>query len=234
MRRHVLGLTAALFVAGCAPQTIIANKQQAVIQAWSHGDAVQLARQECGRFERWPLLQRHDGSDYWFVCNESDEAIEARQNEARRAMLARVEPTGTAPASKPPAAPAVAPTAPVPVTGTAQEAAVAPPAPPKERTASARTAPASGSAGKAEKAGSWVHLGAFRDKTIAERYVAEIRKAHAGIIGSHGIVLREAALGSRGTLLVARLGPYSGSAEAREACGTLKARGTSCFVPAAR
>ncbi|MFM2129597.1 MAG: hypothetical protein RL477_1143, partial [Pseudomonadota bacterium] len=79
MHRKFLAVSAAMFLAACAPQTVIANKQQAVVEAWSHQDAVGTAKRECARFDRWPLLQRQTGSEYWFACLESDEAVFRRE-----------------------------------------------------------------------------------------------------------------------------------------------------------
>lgn len=217
MHRLAIVAAAALALAACAPQVIIANKQQAVIEASSHGDAVQMAAKECGKFDRWPLLQRQGGADYWFSCNETDEAIARREKAMHEAALKRAEELRQA-------------RAPVPQPPAQTVAAVAPPADLAPKAPGAPQAGAKKSSGK----GAWVHLGAFRNKTVARNYVSEIRKAHSGVVKGHDIVLSEKTLGDRGNFLLARLGPYARSADARKACGTLKARGTSCYVAAGR
>jgi hypothetical protein len=84
-------LFALLGVAACAPQPIIANNQQAVIEAWSSTDAVAMAEKECGARGRWPTLQRQSVSEYWFACNETEAAKEARFQAMREAALKRAE-----------------------------------------------------------------------------------------------------------------------------------------------
>lgn len=216
---HRLNMVAvlALALAACAPQTIIANKQQAVVEASSHTDAVQIAVKECGKFDRWPLLQRHGGSEYWFSCNESDEAIAQRQMTLQESARKQNEANRRTQAPPPAPQPVAATAAPADLTATAQAEDQA-----KEQA----------KAKKPSGKGSWIQLGAFRDKAVARNYVSEIRKAHAGVVKGHDIVLNEKTVGERGTFLFARLGPYARSADARKACGTLKARGTSCYVVA--
>lgn len=120
MNRIIAMAALAVAVAGCAPQTVVANKRQAVIEAWFHSDAVALAEKECGTHDRWPMLQRQQGAEYWFSCNEKEEAVAARikaQQEAamRRAAELRLfvpRETQVASASGPVAIPAAVPAAP--------------------------------------------------------------------------------------------------------------------------
>jgi cell division septation protein DedD len=195
-------------LAACAPQTIIANNRQAVIESWTASDAVAMAEKECGARGRWPTLQRQSGSEYWFVCNETEEAIAARRKAAEEAALKRAEEMkkAMAPVSPPPAVAAPAAVAPV------QESrpAVAPK--------------------PAAQKGYWVQVGAFKNRQVGERFLAAIRRAHARTVKGHDLILREAKLSGRGTLHLARLGPYPRSGAARRACNAIKAGGAACFV----
>ena len=209
----------ALLLGACAPQTIISNQQQAVISASDAVDAVALAEKECGKHGRWPLLQRQGGSDFWFVCNETDETIAARQKESREAALKQMAAL---------AAPPLAPVAAVP------KATSEPAKPETPKMMSAEAAPAKAAPRPKSRQGTWVQLGAFRNRATAVQYIAEIRKAHAPVIKGHGVVLSEGKTGTRGTMLLARLGPFPRAAAARSACNSLKARGAACFVAAPR
>ncbi len=78
--------------------------------------------------------------------------------------------------------------------------------------------------------GAWVQVGAFRSRTVAERYIREIRAAHGGVIKGHEFLLSEQTLGKRGLFHLARLGPFRRMTDARRTCDTLKSRGAPCFV----
>ena len=227
MRLTVSALAAAMLLGACAPQTIISNQMQAVISASDPADAVALAEKECGKRGRWPLLQRQGGSDYWFSCNETDEAIAARQEKAREAAQKSMAALRAMPAPVPALVSAVAAPAPPAASAAAKT--------PETPVAAAETsaAPKAKSRQKAGR-GSWVQLGAFRNKATAEQYVAAIRKAHAPVVKDHNVVLSEGKAGARGTMLLARLGPFPRAAAARSACNSLKARGAACFVAASR
>lgn len=106
--RIIFPALAALLLGACAPQTIISNQQQAVINAWNSADAVTLAEKECGKRGRWPLLQRQGGSDYWFSCNETDETIAARQKESRETALKQMTALSAPPLAPVAAAPKAA------------------------------------------------------------------------------------------------------------------------------
>jgi cell division protein FtsN len=223
MRLTIPALAAAMFLGACAPQTIISNDQQAVIEAWTAGDAVALAEKECGKRGRWPLLQRQGMTDYWFACNETEEAIAARKKAARDEAIRQ-------------AAAMRAAAAPVPAAVTAAIPAIATPkaADPQPVAAAASEAPVKPAQRPKARRGRWVQLGAFRDRATAEKYVAEIRKAHAPVIKGQGVILSEGKTGAGKTFLLARLGPYPRVAEARSACNTLKSRGAACFVASPR
>jgi hypothetical protein len=102
--------TLVLALSACAPQTIIANNHQAVIDSWTAADAVALAEKECGSRGRWPSLERQSGFDYWFACNETEEARAAREKAAREAELKRAEEMKKAMAAVPPSPAAPLPT----------------------------------------------------------------------------------------------------------------------------
>lgn len=204
-------LFALVVLAACAPQTIIANNHQAVIESWSAADAVTMAEKECGSRGRWPTLQRQTGSEYWFACNETEAAREARLNAMRQAALKRAEEMKKA----------MAPVTPAPVV--AAPAPVATPAPVAEAKPAAAPKPAS-------RKGYWVQVGAFKNRRAGEQFLAAIRKAHARTVKGHDLILREAQLSGRGTFHLARLGPFPRSGTARRACNAIKAGGAACFV----
>lgn len=215
MRACVVAALAAI-LAGCAPQTIIANKRQAVIDSWSHDDAVRLATKECGARGRWPMLQREQGNEYWFSCNETERAIATRrkaqeEEEAKRYAAFRA---AMAPPAHPPAA--VAPAMPA---GGGNKAGM-------ETSGAAKPA----AARPAFARGAWVQIGAFRSEAVAKRYIREIRAANGSVFKGHDVVLREKTLGKRGRFHLARLGPFARMAAARHVCDTLKNRGAPCFV----
>jgi hypothetical protein len=99
-----------------------------------------------------------------------------------------------------------------------------------QRSAAQSAAPSFG--GTKSRQGNWVQLGAFRGRIAAENYLVRLRKTFPGIVTGHDLILRDADFGPRGTLVLARLGPFARPAEARGACGSLKARGAACFVVA--
>jgi cell division protein FtsN len=99
----------------------------------------------------------------------------------------------------------------------------------------AALAPAKDSMSKAaakpvSRMGCWVQVGAFKNRKAGEQFLAAIRKAHAGTVKGHDLILREAQLSGRGTFHLARLGPFPRSGSARRACNAIKAGGASCFV----
>lgn len=190
MHRFVPVVAIALMAAACAPQAIMSDHRQVVIGAWSKGEAVARAEQECGEYGRWPSLRRQGLNAYWFDCKETEDPVTARWG-----------------------APVAA-------------------APQDDGTRS--VAPAVGRPMRESEQGRWVQLGAFRERATAEKYLARVRKAFPRIVTGHSLVLRDAALGPRGTLVLAHLGPYVHAGEAHGACGSLKARGTACFVVAQR
>lgn len=198
-------------LAACAPQTIIANNRQAVIESWTASDAVAMAEKECGARGRWPTLLRQSGSEYWFSCNETEEAIAARLKAAEDAAMKRAEEMKKAMAAVTQAPAMAAPTA-MPAPAPAEEA--------KSAVA----------AMSAQQKGYWVQVGAFKNRQAGEQFLAAIRKAHARTVKGHDLILREAELSGRGTYHLARLGPYPRSGTARRACNAIKARGAACFV----
>lgn len=228
MRKSFAIVAIGLFAAACAPQTIISNQQQAVIEASSATDAVALATKECAKFDRWPLLQRHGGLDYWFACNESDETAARRVKAQQEAAMRQAEDLRKAAVAMPaPAAPSAS-AQPTALALKAEEGTARPSD--MDKAAKAKRPREAKSTAK----GNWVQLGAFRDKTVAEKYVAEIRKAHAGVVDGHDVVMSEAKSRTRGTLHLARLGPYPKLTDARSACARLKSGGAACIVVAGR
>ena len=63
----VMFLSAAA-LAACAPETIMASKDQVVVDAASPGGAVARAQQECSRYQRKPYYLRSNFRTYWFLC----------------------------------------------------------------------------------------------------------------------------------------------------------------------
>jgi hypothetical protein len=91
MRVVILASLAALTLSACGTQTIIANKRQAVIESWSHNNAVAQAQKACGSYGSWPMLERQSGAEYWFSCHETDETHAAREREQHQAALKRAQ-----------------------------------------------------------------------------------------------------------------------------------------------
>jgi len=203
--------TLVLALSACAPQTIIANNHQAVIDSWTAADAVALAEKECGSRGRWPSLERQSGFDYWFACNETEEARAAREKAAREAELKRADEMKKAMAAVTPS-----PAAPLPV-------------PKSTRAEAPKPSPMAAPAMKSGK-GFWVQVGAFRDKRVGQQFLAAIRKAHAGTLKGRELILRETNLRGRGTFHLARLWPFPRADAARRACKTIQGGGAACFV----
>lgn len=204
----------ALGLGACAPQTVISNQRQAVIESWSPSGAVALAEKECAANGRWPYLERQAGNEFWFSCHEREAAVVQRRQEPHAAAAVRraEELRQTMAAPPAPAQAGVPASVPAPV-------APAKAPPPLRAVPEAAPPP-----------GLWVQVGAFRDRAVGERFVAVLRNAHASMVKGRKLVLTDLASARRGVWYLARLGPYPDTRAARRACAAIMARGTACFT----
>lgn len=218
MRPVFVALGLAVLAAGCAPNTIIANRDQAVVEAWSSEDAVARAREACEQHDRYAHLDRQHGGEYWFSCRETEAAMQARIRAQREEAMQRTAAFERAVQS------AAGPSPSGPSPRAAGETGMATPG--NAKPGAGGSAPETASL---PRTGPWVQVGAFSTRAAAERYARDIGAAYRAVVAGHDVVVDEKAVAGR-TLHVTRIGGFEQASAARRACGALKRRGAACFV----
>ncbi|MBT3791841.1 MAG: hypothetical protein HN658_06460 [Rhodospirillales bacterium] len=227
---------AALLV-GCAPQTVISNKHQVVVEANTHEEAINIATKACAGYDREILLSAQQRGGYWFKCLESKEDQQARKAAAQAKALKRSALLKQLMKKNPPKAEAKPLPKPLPTEKFEQKAAKPAPvkAPPiTVAKAVAKPDPVVARTSTATNSGSWVTFGSFRTEIRAENFVRQFNSNHPKLAREHSVMVNEIKLGPRGIFYRSQLGPFVDDSKAKSLCVDLKNNGSKCFVVSRR
>lgn len=137
-------------------------------------------------------------------------------------------PATAAPAAAPIAAPAAAPVV-VPAAVPGAASATGPTDLLNQAVQPAAAAVSASVAGPAATGGFIVQVSSQRSEADARLSAERIQRQYSDVVGTTGVLVQRADLGTRGIYYRARFGPMPRE-EATQVCSTLKSRGQDCFV----
>jgi len=163
-------------------------------------------------------------------------------NESKKVRTVTIRPDGTLAGAQPSAAPGpgganapIARAAPAarggPLSLDPQAAEPSPAAPARTRTATAPTAPRSGSDAPAASAGFLVQLSSQKTEAEASSSFRSLQAKFPNELGGRSPIIRRADLGTKGVYYRTMVGPFASSQEASQFCASFKAAGGQCVVP---
>ena len=245
--RAIVILVPVAVVAACAPEAIIANRDQVVVEAWSPKAAANIAMRECERVGREAYFQREGRKTYWFQCRAPRPSLSNAPQSTR--------PAAMSPATMSPVAASTSGGSPVPTdrhggrdgaparsiaakTADSMAEAAGPPEPealppaqgaPTLLTAKATPAAPAVARGSRSASGFWIQLIAMSSPGGARIMAARIQRAHPDLLAGMEISIRKSR-NKRAGLYLARLGAVPKRAGADAICKELKRRQQDCFI----
>lgn len=241
----LLGL---LLLVGCARPSVIANRNQVVVDGQSLQAAAQLAEERCIRFGRRAYFEYEGRSTHAFSCRAlQPEQASTGLPDKTRAMTApdlkkpKAKKYAAKNAAKKNAARKMSsqlPSKNSPEPKSHNQSISAKPIPlkrpkTKHRKTESKTAvrkTRSSEIKRARKGTIWVQVASGGERTEAKNVARQFIAQHADVIGTSSFTIQQANLGKVGTVYRSRVGPYKRFVSADNACQALKSRKLECLV----
>lgn len=250
--RKLAVVALAVFLAGCSARGILTDKDQVVVQAWTHSMAVTFAQGECGRYGRDAVLTGSSWETYVFDCREPAmvQAVQvpripdsATQMPPLVARVPDPEPPPPQPISRvlppPQSTQRAAPPAPKPPPPPPPPIAAAPPPPPAPvvvaapapvRQAALPVAPAPAAVAAAPSPGWWVQVAADRTRKEAESTGRKVIRNFRTLLNQRKYRIQKVTVRDIGVYYRSRFGPYVTRKAAADACSAMKKRKQNCII----
>jgi hypothetical protein len=236
-------LVGGLLLAGCSQNSVIANRDQVVVEGHSLVEASTIAQQRCTRFGRRAYFENEGRSTHAFTCRAPhSEPLSMRLPEKTSAMappgpkksqakkIDMKKPSRKMSGQVPPeksqetkSQKQIAAAKPVPLKRQKTEYSKFAP---RKRVTKTRTSEIK----QASKGTIWVQVASGGKKTGAKKAARKFLVQNADVIGTSSFTIQQANLGNAGTVYRTRVGPYKRFASADNACQALKSRKLECLV----
>jgi len=241
-------LIGGLLLAGCSQNSVIANRDQVVVEGYSLQEASNIAQQRCTRFGRRAYFEFEGRSTHACPCRAPHpKQASMRLPEKTRAMAApslkkskakkidMKKPVRKMPGQVTPEK-SKKPYSKKPHSEKKSVAAKPMALKPKKRehikSASKKRVRKTGSSEikQASKGTIWVQVASGGRQSEAKKAARKFLAQHADVIGTSSFTIQQAILGNTGTVYRTRVGPYKQFASANNACQALKSRKLECLV----